>query len=227
MRSTPDAAQDLECGMQMRMSAGKVVVGIDVGGCAKGYHAVALRNGKFEPHHFMKAADVARWCLEHCAQCVAIDAPCGWAVSGGSRLAERSLAVGGDTIQCFKTPSRAAAEGNAFYDWVFSGEKLYRSLASDYGMFDGDYRSGKVMFETFPHAVVCSLAGQVVSARMKGATRRRVLRDQGFDDSPLANIDFVDAALCALTAERFLHGSIHAFGNVAEGYIVIPNNEAS
>ncbi len=198
-----------------------------MGGCAKGYHAVALRDGKFQPQHFMEAADVARWCRQNAAQCVAIDAPCAWATNGGSRLVERSLAVDGHAIQCFKTPSRAAAEGNAFYDWVFSGEKLYQSLAPDFLVFDGVCRSGKVVFETFPHAVVCSLAGQVVSARLKGATRRRVLRDQGFDDSPLANIDFVDAALCALTAERFMQGSTHAFGNTAEGFIVLPSYEAS
>ncbi|GEM_PF-4127682 len=43
--------------------------------------------------------------------------------------------------------------------------------------------------------------------------------------STLANIDFVDAALCALTAERFLLGKTISFGDQAEGFIVVPNKK--
>jgi hypothetical protein len=47
--------------------------------------------------------------------------------------------------------------------------------------------------------------------------------EQGYDDAPLPNIDFVDAALCALTAERFLLGRTASFGDQAEGFIAVPN----
>ena len=154
--------------------------------------------------------------MEQAAQVIAIDAPCAWATSGGSRIAERSLAVGGQTIQCFKTPARSSAQGRAFYGWVFNGEKLYQ-------LFDGTRLRGNIVLETFPHAVVCALEGRVAPARPKATTRRRMLRDQGYDDGPLRNIDFVDAALCAVTAERFLLGRTSSFGNAEEGFIVVPN----
>lgn len=198
------------------------VIGIDVGGSGKGFHAVALHHGRFEPRHFNEAANLAHWCQEQDAQVITIDAPCAWASVGNSRLAERSLAIAGETIQCFKTPTRASAVGRAFYGWVFNGEKLYQTLSPHYRLFEGTSQHGKVVLETFPHAVVCSLAGQVVSARPKSSTRRAMLRQHGYEDQSLANIDFVDAALCALTAERFrLHRTRH-FGDAKEGFIVVP-----
>jgi hypothetical protein len=48
--------------------------------------------------------------------------------------------------------------------------------------------------ETFPHAIVCALAGKVVATKPRTLNRRKALRDLGYDDSPLPNIDFVDAA---------------------------------
>lgn len=201
---------------------GKTVIGIDVGGSGKGFHAVALRNGGLTPKHFTQAAAAADWCRAQDAQAIAIDAPCKWASSGGSRHAERSLAIDGVTIQCFKTPTRTAAEGRAFYGWVFNGEKLYAALSPSYPLYDGSSQEGRFMLETFPHAVACALAGRVIPARPKATTRRKMLREQGYDDAPLANIDFVDAALCALTAERFLLGRTQGFGDATEGFIMVP-----
>ncbi len=204
-------------------TAGITTVGIDVGGQRKGFHAVVLCNGQFKPRHFTEVSEVERWCLDQAAQVIAIDAPCACATVGNSRLAERSLAVGGQTIQCFKTPTRTSAKGRSFYDWVFNGEKLYQQLLLHYRLFDGTPDRSKIVLETFPNAVVCALAGRVIPARQKATARRQILREQGCDDSPLPNIDFVDAALCALTAERFLLGHTRAVGNAAEGFIVMPN----
>ena len=85
------------------------VVGIDVGGDRKGFHAVALRSGAF----VATLADrdptvIARWCQQQNATVVAVDAPCGWSAGGSSRLAERSLAIGAHKIHCFATPTRAS-----------------------------------------------------------------------------------------------------------------------
>jgi predicted nuclease with RNAse H fold len=117
---------------------------------------------------------------------------------------------------------KTRAAGHAFYDWVFNGEKLYQSLLPHYQLFDDTDQRGRIVIETFPHAVVCALAGRVVPARPKATTRRRMLREQGYDDQPLKNIDFVDAALCAHTAQQFLLGRTCWFGDNAEGFIVVP-----
>lgn len=138
-------------------------------------------------------------------------------------MAERSLAIDGRKVSCFLTPTRSLAMGRAFYGWVFHGEKLYHHLAPTFRVFDGSARKGKVVFETFPQAIVCALAGIVVPAHPKAATRRAMLRGLGYDDRPLTNIDFVDAALCAVTAERFVEGRTRAFGDRAEGFIVVPS----
>ena len=199
-----------------------MVVGIDVGGLGKGFHAVALTNGRFLPKHFKDAQGLFAWIVELKATVVAIDAPCRWAVSGKSRLSERELAMDGEKIQCFKTPERTSALGRPFYGWVFNGETLYDLLNASHSLFDGSLQTGAIVLETFPHAVACALAGKVVPARQKGLVRRRVLAEQGFDISPLANIDVVDAALCALTALRFHQGLTKAFGDAREGFIVVP-----
>lgn len=201
------------------------VVGVDVGGVNKGFHAVALRGGRFVDAKTINApAHVADWCMNHAAHFVAVDAPCAWSESGSSRLSERDLNIGGQTIQCFKTPTRERALKNAsgFYGWVFNGEQLYRELVKRYPLFDGQRGDAHAVFETFPHAVVCALAGKVVTAKPKAKTRRKALCDQGYDDSVLPNIDFVDAGLCALTAKAFLDDCWQCFGSKQEGFIVVP-----
>ncbi len=200
------------------------VIGIDIGGIRKGFHAVAIQNGDIESRQFSHASDVATWCQHRAALVIAIDAPCCWASSGRSRFAERALAINGEQVQCFRTPTRESAKGRPFYDWVFNGERLYQSLFSRYRLYDGESRSGMIVLETFPHAVVCSLIGRVVPAHPKSATRRKALRDEGHAEQTLRNIDFVDAALCAVTAERFQDGRTRQFGDAVEGFIVCPTS---
>ncbi|MGO9084094.1 MAG: hypothetical protein ACLQBK_02625 [Candidatus Sulfotelmatobacter sp.] len=53
------------------------------------------------------------------------------------------------------------------------------------------------------------------------------MREQGYNDSPLANIDFIDAALCAVTAEGFRAGHTKEFGGREEGFIVVPELDVS
>ena len=183
---------------------------------------MALAEGRFQPQHFTRANELHEWILKLQATTVAIDAPCRWATSGKSRLSERSLTMYGKPIQCFKTPTRASALGNPFYGWVFNGEILYKLLNNSHRLFNGSDRTGNIVFETFPHAVACALTGRLVPAKNKGLVRRQTLRDQGYDVGPLPNIDFVDAALCALTALYFHQGLTLAFGDSKEGFIVVP-----
>lgn len=202
----------------------QTVVGIDVGGPRKGFHAVALHDGVFREATSADPASIVDWCLEQSARIVAVDAPCGWSQSGRSRQAERDLRVGEARIQCFMTPARSHAlvHAKGFFDWVFNGEKLYQLLVPHYPLYDGTRGRRSCCFETFPHGIVCALAGKIVAAKPKLANRRGVLIDRGYDISPLTNIDYIDAALCAVAAEEFRHGRTKYFGNQAEGFIVLP-----
>ena len=207
-------------------TAGDTVVGIDVGGERKGFHAVAFFNGRFVDK--VKNADpgiITTWCIIHKAKIVAVDAPCLWSLKGSSRLVERELNIAGEKIHCFATPTREKAISNKakFYDWVLNGEKLYKALESNkYPLFNYKRTKGNVCIETFPHAVVCAMAGQVIPAKPKLERRRDALEHLGLDITDLNNIDFLDAALCAVAANEFLKGKYHAFGDRHEGFIVVP-----
>jgi len=183
-----------------------VVVGIDVGGLRKGFHAVALREGSYlNKFASPDARDLAAWCIQVGARAVAVDAPCRWSRTGRARPAERAPAAEG--IHAFATPSLEAAEGHAFYRWMHNGAALYDVIEPHYPLFDGGHAvSGPVCCETFPQAVACALAGKVVSARRKTTVRRELLREAGLATKPLSNIDLVDAALCALAAQALLAG---------------------
>ena len=79
------------------------VVGIDVGGVRKGFHAVALRDGVYAGQ--LATGDVqelAHWCRSVVgASVIAIDAPCRWSSDGRARPCERELMRQG--IFCFET----------------------------------------------------------------------------------------------------------------------------
>lgn len=199
------------------------VVGIDVGGKRKGFHAVALCDDKFID---IKAHDdpavIVNWCLDHEAAVVGVDAPCKWSRTGTSRLAERELAKKG--IHCFATPTYQVAKGSktGFYEWILNGQSLYHMLLCKYLLFNGDRTDSHTCIETFPHAVTCAIEGKVVITRPRVRVRREALQRVGYDDSKLPNIDFVDAALCAAAAEAYLKDSYDSYGDYAEGFIVVP-----
>lgn len=117
---------------------------------------------------------------------------------------------------------RERAEGRSFYHWMFNGESLYQCLAFKYHLFEGTATTGQICFETFPHAIMCSLNGIPVKAGRKATTRRAALKSRGYDVSELKNIDFVDAALCAITAENFRKGHYKSYGKAEDGIIVVP-----
>lgn len=217
------------------MSTHFPVAGVDVGGRTKGFHAVAMRGDHILAQaRLATPAEVLRWCLEHDVRTVGVDSPCAWSRSGGSRACERDLRLDGRLIQCFKTPTRERAEasrlkartrgksGDGFYGWVFHGLELYSALAPHYPLFDGSPPEGPVCFETFPQAIACALSGGYVSAKKKNPVRRQILRDWGIDDRQFPNIDFVDAALCAISATAFTQHCYSACGDSMEGHIVMP-----
>ena len=208
--------------MMSHNDSAPIVVGVDVGGAKKGFHAVALRDGEFlQKLATHNASKMVEWVRTINASVVGIDAPCGWSRTGRARLCERVLAA--ERIHAFATPSQAVAERNPFYRWMLNGAELFRLITPHYRLFDGQQLPSPPMcFETFPQAVACALAGTIVSAKHKRSVRRRLLCEAGLSIGILTNIDLVDAALCALTAQHLLNRTFKTYGDAAEGFIVVP-----
>jgi predicted nuclease with RNAse H fold len=199
-----------------------IVAGIDVGGTRKGFHAVALRQGKYLAH--MASPDVraiVQWCLSLRAAAVGVDAPCCWSHDGRARLAERELMA--KRISCFSTPTRERAEQHPkdYFGWMRNGAQLYVALQAHYWLFDGTEIRTPVCFETFPHAIACELSGGPV-AKKDGTRRQDLLEAAGITTAQLTNADLRDAALCALSAHSLLQRKFVVYGDKDDGLIVVP-----
>lgn len=206
------------------------VAGIDVGGDKKGCHLVVLRGNEILCNINSRSPEgLALKCIEFDALAVGIDSPCRWGVPGLGRSAEKELAKA--RIFSFATPTRERAQANTsgFYGWMFNGEQVYQALAATHPLLtDRCYSSGKVSFETFPHAVTCAMIGtEIASAKRKRQQRRQLLEAAGIDTHCLNSIDALDAALCALTAQFLLDGKTDVYGNADSGYIVVPKTRGA
>jgi predicted nuclease with RNAse H fold len=215
--------------------AGSTVVGIDVGGARKGFHAVALSgDGVVERCASRDAAVVAAWCRELGAGLVAVDAPCRWRQGAEARAAERELLREG--ISCFASPTRekALATSSGFYGWMVCGEALYDELARQgYALPDhpDELRSQRRCFETFPHAITVQLHRafglEPVLAARKREQRRALLARLGVECRELNSIDWIDAALCALAAQSLRSGAeCRVYGEAASGLLLMPAGPA-
>jgi predicted nuclease with RNAse H fold len=205
--------------------SGPIVVGVDVGGARKGFHAVALSGRSIRGKtRSSDARVIADWCRGVDARVVAIDAPCGWSLDGRPRSAELALMRSG--ISCFSTPTQEAALAHPenYYGWMIAGLELYAALAPRYSLARRAAISprSRACFEAFPQAIACGLAGAAVSAKKKNPVRRSLLRKAGIDESALSNIDEVDAAMCALMARLALEGNADTFGLASDGLIFVP-----
>jgi predicted nuclease with RNAse H fold len=207
------------------------VVGIDVGGARKGFHAVALCEGKVvERLATTDEVALAAWCREVGAELVAVDAPCHWRSGAEARAAERELM--GDGISCFVSPTReqALASSSGFYGWMLCGEALYCELARHgYALAEAvdELRSQRRCFETFPHAITVqlhrALGLEPAVASRKRPERRALLERLGVDCRSLSSIDWLDAALCALAAQLLQSGvECRVYGEAASGLLLVP-----
>jgi predicted nuclease with RNAse H fold len=204
-----------------------VCIGIDVGGPRKGFHGVALddHGACFDGYRSQSADEMARWCHSLTPRLIGIDAPCAFSVDGMARAAERQLMQIG--IFCFASPTQQTAFNHPtrYHDWMLNGVEVYRSLETRYPLLREEVidPGARGCFETFPHAIACGLAGRVLNAREKRRDRSRLLGDAGIDLDRKTGIDWVDAALCALTAHHVARGhTVKAFGNSESGWIRVP-----
>jgi predicted nuclease with RNAse H fold len=199
-----------------------IVVGIDVGGIKKGFHAVALKDGKFcEPKSSRNPLELLQFCCERGATVVSIDSPCRWRAGELARAAERAMAA--QRISCYSTPSKSKSE-HRFYGWIHNGRRLYDEFENGgFRLYDGQTPlTAPTLCETFPHAIERSYKADA-TAKNKKTFRRQLLSERGIDVSSLENIDLVDAALCALAAHHLATGRFRSYGNPLEGLIVVPD----
>jgi predicted RNase H-like nuclease len=152
---------------------------------------------------------------------IAIDAPPGWAIRGGSRMTERLLAE--FNIQTFRTPSATTGRGHRFYGWMRVGFRVFRAASrAGFPRYAAGDPRGTAM-EVFPHATATVLAGCLrPKAVPKKPWRQGVLRANGVPVDRLTSADLVDAGLCALTGILALQGKHFAPGDPREGVIVLP-----
>ena len=206
---------------------GLTAVGIDVGGPRKGFHAVALTGGAYAGQLATSdVQDLAHWCRSVVqASVVAIDAPCRLSSDGRARPCERELMRKG--IWCFSSPSEQKAHAphpTGYYDWMLQGETLYRALEVSHPLVARLPVDGPGCFETFPHAITWHLRGGQAQASQKRKQRRELLQREGIDLAPLTSIDWIDAALCSLTAQIVATGgACVAYGEPQTGWILVPS----
>jgi predicted nuclease with RNAse H fold len=202
------------------------VVGIDVGGSRKGFHAVALQDGAYlSQRKSNQARELANWCTcDVGARIVAIDAPCRWSTDGRARPAERELMRQG--IWCFSSTTRekAVAHPKDNFGWMLRGEELYQALQATHPLCNGlPNPQERFCFETFPHAITWYLRGGQASAKRKRIERAELLHSAGVQLPTPAGIDTIDAAICALTAHLVANGAeCLSFGETQTGLIVVP-----
>jgi predicted nuclease with RNAse H fold len=185
---------------------------------------VALKNSRIHARECFNDPDsAARWCREIGAAIVGVDAPCCWSSQrcGCGRKAEKDIRDKAG-LHSFSTPSETIAKGNSFYAWMINGRLLYNALSNDYPLYIGRTAHKRFCFETYPHAIVWGLLGHTLPAREKRSNRRTLLEAKGIDCTALTNVDWRDAALCALTAAYMNNNRFVAFGDGAEGFIVLP-----
>jgi predicted nuclease with RNAse H fold len=198
------------------------VVGIDVGDTAKGFHLVALHGAKLvAAEAITDPLKAAQWCHDVGATLVGVDAPCGWSRSGAKRREAEDL-LGQWGYATHATPSRERASQIPFYRWMLNGERLYAALQQHFPLYRDVGAKPPFCFETYPYLAACGYAARRLKAAHKKIDRRNLIKAAGIDDAPLTNIDFVDAAICAMVALSVSIDYGTAAGNPEEGYILYP-----
>ena len=107
---------------------------------------------------------------------------------------------------------------------MFNGETVFKRLEQTHPLALSRLKSGsRYCFETFPHAITWHLRGGHADAKHKRTQRRQLLEIHGIEMVTLTNIDWVDAALCALTAHKAASGELmENYGEAQTGLIIVP-----
>jgi predicted RNase H-like nuclease len=98
-------------------------------------------------------------------------------------------------------------------------------------LFDGLESAQPCVIETFPHGIATAYQqslGEPKAIGNKAAQRLNALSNiAAYNTRQLTNIDFIDAALCAVAADYCLANRISVYGDSEDGFIVIPRFSSS
>ena len=190
-------------------------------GYKRGFHAVALQGGRLLARfHSRDPEDILHWCQALGARPLVWMPRAGGAIQVMQDWPSASLPRVGFAALLRQRESVGSATSSTAGCVI--GAKLYELIKSHYPLFRRGRVALPICFETFPHAVACELDGSVVSAKEKRKVRRKVLHLAGVDTSDLANIDKIDAALCAVVADYLVARKVQTCGDLNEGFIVLP-----
>jgi predicted nuclease with RNAse H fold len=187
----------------------ETVVGVDVGGRRKGFHACALRGDEIVagPKQLADVPSAVEWVAALGPAAVALDSPKTCAPDGeSSRADERELARAVCGIRW--TPERSRLAGNPYYEWVEHGLELYDALAA--AGIDRDR-----LVEVFPTAAWTIWAG-LRAGRPRSEWSANALADLDLDGVPDRHLtqDDRDAVAAALVARLYAEGRTQAFGEI-------------
>lgn len=171
------------------------VIGIDVGGKNKGYHAAVIPVGsrviqrffhEYEPQEIIRRIkDLGGTCLK-----IAVDSPRKSRILGPeTRLAERDLHRAGYRLQWTPRPGRNEQ------GWMKNGERLWNGLRKAFGTTK--------LIETFPTAASDGLADVEIEFPLKALA--------GKEKRPFYK-DYIDASICAIVAREAFRGKTRIYG---------------
>ena len=79
-------------------------------------------------------------------------------------------------------------------------------------------------YETYPYGIT-EMILNFKGDDSKIERRKKAIKKLGLTLTEHENIDFIDAALCSLTAHAKLTNEVVCFGNKKEGYILLPKED--
>jgi predicted nuclease with RNAse H fold len=179
-------------------------MGVDVGGKRKAFDAALVEDQRLlDWRQRQSVGDVVAWAASAEPSVIAIDSPRSCARPGWThRLGEKELR---DAVCGIRwTPPSAKLEGNAYYEWIVEGLRLYDALRQ---------QPARVI-ECFPTASWTRWHGARNGRRRSVWTREALAAVELRDVPGRTNQDMRDAIAAALTARDYEQGHFQLFGEI-------------
>lgn len=111
---------------------------------------------------------------------------------------------------------------------MLSGFEAFESIRERYPEYLGRGSFERSAIEVYPYASAVYLSGgRRPRSVSKVIWRRQTLADSGVHEAGLSNLHYIDAALSAVTGQMALEGRIQLFGDLADGFLVAPEEPST